>query len=62
MRSKDGVITFMAIGALTGERIKKLTEMEIRQGIGCLLELTFALRLEATHIYKLVISSEWGSH
>ena len=24
MRSKDGVITFMAIGALTGERIKKL--------------------------------------
>jgi len=38
------------------------TKMEIRQGIGCLLELVFALRFEATHIYKLVISSEWGSH
>jgi len=38
--------------------------MEIRQGIDDVLRLAFEMRLEAEHIYKLVIviSFEWGSH
>ena len=38
------------------------TEMEICHRIDGLIMLAFEGRLGAKHIYKLVISSEWGSH
>jgi len=41
---------------------KSGNEMELRHGIEGLVKLAFEVRLGATHIYKLVISSEWGSH